>query len=736
MPNLDSKCSRCFVKSPFKRVIHVFLHRNVKACTSFIALLLTMTALDANSEDHSYAWQAGERPSSILDGRVVFTYDDKGEILTMKVSPENGGRIIFTGDKMQFHSSDGSGTYITNTAPGSVIFQNEVGMRSLSAYVKTSDLKWMGYSKFIGEDWVTIAENANIDDYEPDESVQYDKSENGETLYYWANRGYRMYPCCIVRDQGRMTFQFQSKTDSASGRKYVMVVKMEARQSGNNIQMRAIAPAYKVWSDSSTPLDRGFDVDTLWIGIDKEAYPLRISGSSVTGCGINTVSMKHVRINAVYRFEGPVTITGSATPYRGTKFEIAYKLNDPTYPNVRNGGTFSLQNRNRDLSWSASGGGGVFEFASTAYMHNGYTVSVTGDWLPSGNGEFVVKGIENSPMVLDVVDNRALPSNGVATVKEGGVLRLSAAGADEFRGARNGSCVFRVEKGGILQQRNVNVFATNQVIELNGGKLELGWNDIGGEDVGTDLCRVTLKNGANIVNNSEKPLCLGLHTGQASFWIVTGTAPSTNNATVKFCASKGMAISNTFNVVSTGGADADFVWSADFLPYSHEGASLPGVLRKIGTGKMLINGRYDIPGAVVVEGGSIELGKSYSWGRTDADRASLVLCGGVFAAADATTNMLGKVVLKENSNLVLGENSSLAIQDLSDVEWAAGKTLDVSVPTNSAGVFLSSISFGSAASGLTEEQRLSLCVNGGIRFVVDDNGSLRPLRLGMVVILK
>jgi hypothetical protein len=84
----------------------------------------------------------------------------------------------------------------------------------------------------------------------------------------------------------------------------------------------------------------------------------------------------------------------------------------------------------------------------------------------------------------------------------------------------------------------------------------------------------------------------------------------------------------------------------------------------------------------------------------------------------------------------LGENSSLAIQDLSDVEWAAGKTLDVSVPTNSAGVFLSSISFGSAASGLTEEQRLSLCVNGGIRFVVDDNGSLRPLRLGMVVILK
>ena len=119
-----------------------------------------------------------------------------------------------------------------------------------------------------------------------------------------------------------MTFQFQSKTvtDSASGRKYVMVVKMEARQSGNNIQMRAIAPAYKVWSDSSTPLDRGFDVDTLWIGIDKEAYPLRISGSSVTGCGINTLSMKHVGVNAVCRFENKQTsrVILKVNDYKGT----------------------------------------------------------------------------------------------------------------------------------------------------------------------------------------------------------------------------------------------------------------------------------------------------------------------------------------------------------------------------------------------------------------------------------
>ena len=708
-----------------------------KMASLVVSAAMAAAPIAAEAVDHEYEWKSGETPSSVLDGRVVITYDSEDKILSMKVTPENSGKIIFTGEKMQFHTASGDG-YITNAAPGTLVFRNEVGMRSLSMSVETPcDLTWEGYSTFVGGEWVTLANGVNLDDYEPGETVQTAKSETGDTLYYWANRGYRMYPCSIFREPGRLVFQYQTKTDNVSGRKCVMVVKLELMQFGSDVRMRIASPAYKVWSDADSQIDRGFDVDALWIGADKEAVPLRTTGSSVTGIGINTVMLKYVGIRAVCRFEGAVTITGSAVPCRGTRFEVAYKLNNQTYPNPKEGGVFALMDRSRDITWCSSIGTGTFLFETTKPLAPYATnkVSVTGDWLSSGRGDFVVKGLPESPMILDILDNRALPPNGRAIVKSGGILRLSASGVDAFSGLKDGTCAIHVERGGIVQQGNVDVFATNQVLIVDGGVLELGTGICSDNSVGTDIHRITLRNGARVMNSGNKDLCIGNTLG-GSMWTVSGESPSTNTATAKFRASNGKTPTNTFNVVSTGNEYADFVWAADFLAYEDATGGHSGVMRKTGYGTMAIDGRYEIPGEVVVEGGFLRLASSGMWGRDDIGRTPIVLAGGGLAVDSGTTNILGDLVVKADSVLLCGEGSELRFPDISGTAWTDGKTLSFNIPTNSAGAFLSSVRFGNKAAALSDIQLWSLNVNGGIRVELDDHGLLRPFRRGMVITVR
>ena len=237
------------------------------------------------------------------------------------------------------------------------------------------------------------------------------------------------------------------------------------------------------------------------------------------------------------------------------------------------------------------------------------------------------------------------------------------------------------------------------------------------------------------MNSGNKDLCIGNTLGGSS-WTVSGESPSTNTATAKFRASNGKTPTNTFNVVSTGNEYADFVWAADFLAYEDATGGHSGVMRKTGYGTMAIDGRYEIPGEVVVEGGFLRLASSGMWGRDDIGRTPIVLAGGGLAVDSGTTNILGDLVVKADSVLLCGEGSELRFPDISGTAWTDGKTLSLNIPTNSAGAFLSSVRFGNKAAALSDIQLWSLNVNGGIRVKLDDHGLLRPFRRGMVITVR
>ena len=125
----------------------------------------------ASATDYTYEWKGGEKPAAILDGRATITYDGEEKILTITAAVDEGDRLIFTGDPMTFHDVDGYGCFITNTAPCTVVFRNELKMRTLNlrttipaAYVWRGTNELIGgQATFLGPDWTVVARNRSLD---------------------------------------------------------------------------------------------------------------------------------------------------------------------------------------------------------------------------------------------------------------------------------------------------------------------------------------------------------------------------------------------------------------------------------------------------------------------------------------------------------------------------------------------------------------------------------------------
>ena len=717
----------------------------------------------AYAAEYTYEWKTGEYPTSLHDGKITLQYTAENRIKNLKIDSAAGDRFVFTGDKILFTTSESQKiAYVTNTTSGMLVFRNDADCRSIFVGCPSGSRTWHGYNTFVGtgDDWTTVLANANVDDFKPEAIRQDDKDQNGTWIQY-ANHN-TMFPHQIVREPGRVAFQYQTITEDDNGRKRVKVIKAELKQVGSDIKMRLIA-AYNVFSDAAAPVDRGFDVDTVWDGVEKVEVPIRKTGVvNNNAYGINTVTLTRITPCFNVRFEGNVKFTGSPTVYYSTGIEVADVAKgcaSRAYPQPFGGTLALLDGSQTGFNWIPTGGGGsgAFLFATTKPTSSPAVtnlITLTDEFKTTA--DFVVKGIDGYPMMLRIDHTNALPKNytsnnypynGLVRVASGGILKLNCAGVNGV-GIRLGTCDFTVEKCGILQQAQQHVFGHTTMVSLNGGKLQLSVDEPYAWDTASDIPLLTLRNGATIDNvstNNGKTLRIG-RSAPGATWYVSGDTPSTNNAAMQFYGPANRIVTNTFNVAKLGDFDADFVCTKGIGMYSGSEQYRTNVLRKIGLGTMLVKGLCTVPADNLIEGGTFKLGASNIWRgygttmtgsnyRANDPPPPIVLCGGTFAAAANTSNGLGRVTLTADSGLALDEGACFTCYDQSSVAWNDNARLTVTIPTNSVGALLGSIRFGADANGLTESQQKSIRLNG-MRAKLDNAGWLKIRLIGTHIFMR
>lgn len=688
----------------------------------------------------TYEWTDGLTPSSALDGKVKFTYGEESgvqRISKIEISIADGDTLTFTGGTMRFLLDKPS--YVTMQNSSTIVFQNEVDVRTLSVSTAASDKRertWNGYSTFIGTEWTTVFENAKLDDAQLMPITQYERksAESSENIPNWSNRGMWLKPCHIKRGFGSASCIYQGTW--GAGSTYVVCIWAEFRQNGSDIQMRITDAGWVL------PLD----AENIFVGVDPDAlcgrytwdhHLIRTTDNANSGCGMNTVKIQIM--NAVCRFENKVTFNGSPAPRAGVRMEFA----DPTkvfgtpYFAPEGNAEIAIRDASKDASgWYFNGGFGTVIFETTKPTAspaetNCIEISSNFDetyqkWKTPGTVR--VRGIEGSPMILKAKHAYAYPTNGL-TVEAGGILEMTK-GDGVYSGVREGKCAITVNKGGILRQSG-GVFATNQVLTVNGGTIELGFNQPAG-DVTSRLYQVTLRDGARIVAASDQYMLVGGYA-KGTTWFVGGASPSTNEAPLVLMGPGKFAIAtNTFHVAQTGGGvfDADFVTTAAIDEYGGTDQYKTNVLRKIGLGTFRFDAAYKVPGWVELEQGFIKLGKSGLWGTAN-KKATINFRGGGLRVAAGTTNAMGRIRLCDNSSIIVEDGATLTFPDQSAVAWEPGKILDFTIPVAD-GAFGATVQFATA-SALTPAQLNQIRVNGK-HVTLDASGRFAPL--GMIVIVK
>ena len=379
-----------------------------KAQSAICVLGAVLFSGAAYAAEYTYEWKTGEYPTSLHDGKITITYTAENRIRNLKIDSAAGDRFVFTGDKILFTNTDAEKiAYVTNTTSGTLVFQNDAECRSVYVRCPSGTRTWHGYTTFVGtgDDWTTVLANANVDDYEPDIVKQDDRDQNGTWISYDSHN--TMYPHQIVREPGRMTFQYQTVTEDDNGRKRVKVIKAEVKQFGSDIKMRIIG-AYAVFSPASAPVSKGFDVDTVWDGVEKVEKPIRKTGGSNAGYGINTVALMRITPCFNVRFEGNVKFGGSPTVYYSTGIEVAdvaKGCESRPYPQPYGGTLALLDGSKTGFNWIPTGnaGSGAFLFATTKPTSSPAVtnlITLTSEFKTAA--DFVVKGIDGYPMMLQI----------------------------------------------------------------------------------------------------------------------------------------------------------------------------------------------------------------------------------------------------------------------------------------------------------------------------------------------
>ena len=706
------------------------------------ALLLAGVPMALLSADYTYEWKAGEKPASVLDGKVTISYEGD-DIKSMRLLPDAGGKIVFTGDKMTF-TAERNGAYLTNacTQASAVVFRNPVEFKGHfrpmpNAYGIVS-AKYDGKENFLSDQYDTVVlKNARLEDWVPVATKQNNVDSKGNTIGGWGNPANTMYVSALSRSEGKLKFQFQTSAQKVNDSEYVSkCVEVVLFRDGDDIKGRVGSKPYQVWSKAGALIQNGYDVDALVFNSDYSERYNRLNYSLKTQAaprtterangayGINTISFIRALPPTVFRFENAVTIGYSsfcASAYVKIEIADASKLSPTfgTWPSAY--GMVALQGGSVTSTGASYAGGGagwlVFENTGAVGAESAFTLTKANN-LGAGT-EVLVSGGDGARTIVKTTDFQAYPTNGTVRIAKGGQLDMGGSFSTAGAGINGGTCynragkpTFMVEKGGVLRQLELYTLGNYEKVILDGGELILGVGR-SATDVGTYLEGITMKNGATIKSAvTTQGLRVGNHP-EACVFSIAGNSPSTNSITMLLMGQKTSAAKTVFSVRKTGDYEADFVQNADFSCYvdaSEPDKSNPiyytdAQVRKTGDGTMLLNGFYKSGGKLTLEGGVFALAKENAW----TGKATLAFNGGELAVMKSQT-LPQTAVSAKNGTLRLAGGAKVVFKDCSAVEWSG--VLDI----EKAGYLTGDVKF----LGISPAQRLRVSVNGKPASVLED----------------
>ena len=258
----------------------------------------------------TYEWTDGSTPSSALDGKVKFTYDGSGAILSMTATPSGGGTVFVDGDAMDFAAD----AKIVLAAGGKLVISNAMncaGDLFVTGQVATATRSWNdGVASTLDDptqallptnSWKVMFENMNLDEWEPVE-FRGDIPANIGTGWYFPNHFKAEYfKRRTVDGERRMLVDLMA--DSGTWTKAVRVL---LRQNGANVEGRVIDARYASRSFG------GMCVEEAALEREKPlslfSGGVAVPGSPNGGYGVSQLTMRRVAPETVCVLAGTVTV--------------------------------------------------------------------------------------------------------------------------------------------------------------------------------------------------------------------------------------------------------------------------------------------------------------------------------------------------------------------------------------------------------------------------------------------
>lgn len=416
-----------------------------------------------------------------------------------------------------------------------------------------------------------------------------------------------------------------------------------------------------------------------YVGSNKDKpcqlYHYKISGNGLTATGqVQGVAGVLRCIVVAFRQNGYIVQMRGVQCYCG---DTAEGSNTPGYDFIEAAANGLVGNGIKSANFVTTENGkgyAVHEFSVLYGKPDGSTLR--GYYAPStlavANGSTVeVAGTDSRRMQVEFSRANSLPENGVLEVGNGGcaVLNPNTDADPEQNYFANGTCLIRVQAGGMLCQRGKWAIGAEQQIELLGGTLWCGYIPAATwEDSMTYANHVTFRDGALLRGLQVR---LGFSSATTK-WTVAGSSSSTCDTSVVAIGNK----SNGHRTITwdvddvTGDSGTDFNLNGALRRYTSDNSHTNFHLLKTGAGTMSLNAACPadaaIPGLTIIENGTWLLNAS------DAMRSEspVRLAGGTLAVAAETANTLGFLAIDEaGGGLSLGAGATLAFADSSEEAW-------------------------------------------------------------------
>ena len=636
----------------------------------------------------------------------------------MRVYPDEGGTITFTGKPMTFIMPKNQSRIYFYTNDCRLVFQNVVTNRITEIYhmepAASRSCEWYGGKDFVTQEWEKVVDGANLDDWRPAVECKQTNPGDDSLTKGWENRGNTLNVFHFVRHGETATFQYHSDLVIYNGERYYKVVKMELKKGPDGIYARALTPTYKVIVQEG--FESGFDVDAIEAGVNKKEKHLFVNTDGVmSGYGINRIAFIRESPVATVRYENNAHHYTTVRPHGNVRAEFSggTRKRDGASAFQVTESLAEVAFSDTSSEWSvATGTSGSGRLVFERTIEGDSTVVLTNNKqnVMTSTGEYIIRGKScgSGKMALDIASAEQLPrSNNTIRVEQNGILTLS------YSGASDNKCRIVVSKGGIFRQKgNLPLKLGAQQIVADGGTLRFKHES--SQDVYI-YDNVILKNGAIMEASSGGRTYVQLHGTPGNKITVCGDSPSTNNAAISLMSPKNMVSTNVFHVLKTGDGAfaADLVQNGDIREYQGSAPYGKGHFYKSGNGSMLINAGFASTNEAIVAGGKLVFGAEASWTNTTDKGANvaapIALEGTELEVVSGKIMKMGRLSRVEgNAKLTVGAGGAFEFQDSSDCAtgWDAGATLEIEVADGGC------VKFGSNSTALTDAQCAVLRLNG------------------------